>query len=124
MGLAPSCSATAWLTQLCPMEAGLCWAEEVPELQEKAASHREASALLTACHALSEVLQRQLRTKEAQHGSGFLLTWLARSREALGSLWGGCWGSRCQRGLMDQPEHPLGCVGLVCHVCETRRACG
>lgn len=43
--------------------------------REKADSHHGASALLTACHVLSEVLQTRLRTEEAQHSSGFLPTW-------------------------------------------------
>lgn len=43
--------------------------------REKADSYRGASALLTACYVLSEVLQTRPRTKEAQHTSGFSPTW-------------------------------------------------
>lgn len=43
--------------------------------QEKADTHHGASVSPMACHVLSEALQARLRTKNAQHTSGFLPTW-------------------------------------------------
>jgi len=73
VGLALSCSAAAWLTQLCPVVCAVPWMHL--SCQEKADIHHGASALPTACHVPSEVLETMLRTEEAQHTSSLSPTW-------------------------------------------------